>query len=171
MPYLLQLPGFGMQVTMTVLSAIGDITRFPTDKHLVGYAGMGSSVHNSGQTYYTGRITQKGRKELRWAMVQAAWAAVRYHPFWKAHYQQLLSRKSKGKAIVAIARRLLVVVWHVMSQRVADRRARNAFLPPIAAAEARYRSSASSASLRERRRRMQSAHTRACAGVTCHSRY
>lgn len=123
MPYLLQLPGIGMQVTMTVLSAIGDITRFPTDKHLVGYAGMGSSVHDSGQTYYTGRITKKGRKELRWAMVQAAWAAVRYHPFWKAQYQQLLSRKSKGKAIVAIARRLLVVVWHVMSERVADRMA------------------------------------------------
>lgn len=123
MPYLLQLPGFGMRISMTVLSAIGDITRFPTAKHLVGYAGMGSSVHDSGQTYYTGRITKKGRKELRWAMVQAAWSAVRYHPFWKAEYQKLRRRKSKGKAIVAIARRLLVVVWHVMSERVADRRA------------------------------------------------
>jgi transposase len=123
MPYLLQLPGFGMRITMTVLSAIGDITRFPTAKHLVGYAGMGSSVHDSGQTYYTGRITKKGRKELRWAMVQAAWSAVRYHSFWKAQFQQLLRRKSKGKAIVAIARRLLVVVWNVMSERAADRRA------------------------------------------------
>jgi transposase len=42
--YLVQLPGFGLVVSMTVLAAIGDITRFPSPKHLVGYAGLGSSV-------------------------------------------------------------------------------------------------------------------------------
>jgi transposase len=64
-PYLLQLPGFGVINTMTVLSTIGDITRFPTPKKLVGYAGLGGRVHDSGQTHFTGPITKQGRKELR----------------------------------------------------------------------------------------------------------
>ena len=50
------------------LSAIGDITRFPTAKQLVGYAGLGASVHASGQTYQTGHITRQGRKEMRAAL-------------------------------------------------------------------------------------------------------
>jgi|GEM_PF-805070 len=54
MPYLMQLPGFGIIVAMTVLAAIGDITRFPSAKKLVGYAGLGASVHASGETYRTG---------------------------------------------------------------------------------------------------------------------
>ena len=45
--YLVQLPGFGLLTAMTVLSAIGDVTRFPTDKQLVGYAGLGAGVHDS----------------------------------------------------------------------------------------------------------------------------
>jgi transposase len=122
-PYLLQLPGFGLINTMTVLSAIGDVSRFPTSKKLVGYSGLGGSVHDSGQTHFTGRITKQGRKELRWALVEAAWIAVEHHPYWKQEFQKLTHRMKSNKAIVAIARKLLVVIWHVMSERVADRQA------------------------------------------------
>ncbi len=122
-PYLLQLPGFGVITAMTVLSAIGDITRFPTSKKLVSYAGLGGGVHDSGQTHFTGPITKQGRKELRWCLVEAAWVAVEHHPFWKQEFQKLTHRMKTNKAIVAIARRLLVVIWHVMTERVADRKA------------------------------------------------
>jgi len=122
-PYLVQLPGFGLVVSMTVLAAIGDVTRFPSAKHLVGYAGLGASVHDSGKTHRTGRITKQGRRELRWVLVQAAWVAVNTHPHWKEQYQRLTRRKPTNKAIVAIARKLLVVVWHVLTAREADRRA------------------------------------------------
>ena len=122
-PYLMQLPGFGLIITMTILSAIGEITRFPTSKQLVGYSGLGSSVHDSGQTHQTGSITKQGRRELRWALVEAAWIAVDSHPFWKEQYQKLTRRMKSNKAIVAIARKLLVVVWHVMTERVVDRKA------------------------------------------------
>ena len=122
-PYLVQLPGFGLINAMTVLSAIGDITRFPTSKKLVGYSGLGGSVHDSGQTHFSGPITKQGRKELRWALVEAAWVAVEHHPFWKQEFHELTHRMKNKKAIVAIARRLLVVVWHVMTERVADRKA------------------------------------------------
>ena len=122
-PYLLQLPGFGLINVMTVLSAIGDITRFPTSKKLVGYAGLGGRVHDSGQSHFTGPITKQGRKELRWALVEAAWVAVEHHPFWKQEFHKLNQRMKTNKAIVVIAHRLLVAIWHVMSERVADRKA------------------------------------------------
>jgi len=115
--YLMQLPGVGLVVTMTVLSAIGDISRFPSAKKLVGYAGLGAGVHHSGKTKRGKRITKRGRRELRWAMVEAAWRAVRYDLYWKAQYEKLLKRKNKSQAIVAIARKMLVVVWHVLSKQ------------------------------------------------------
>ena len=122
-PFLIQLPGFGLVVSMTILAAIGDVSRFPSPKQLVGYAGLGASVHDSGKTHRTGRITKQGRKDLRWVLVQAAWSAVRYHPHWKQEFERLSRRMHPNKAIVAIARKLLVVVWHVLSESSADRRA------------------------------------------------
>lgn len=69
---LMQLPGVGVVVAMTVLSAVGDITRFEDAKQLVGYSGLGAGVHDSGKTPKEKHITKKGRKELRWIMVEAA---------------------------------------------------------------------------------------------------
>jgi transposase len=54
-PLLLQLPGIGMLLAMTLLSAIGEISRFPSAKQLVGYAGLGARVHASGQVQRGGR--------------------------------------------------------------------------------------------------------------------
>jgi len=79
-PFLMQLPGFAVVTSMTVLAAIGDITRFPSAKKLVGYSGLGASVHASGQTHHTGPITKQGRRELRTVLVEAAWSAVDHHP-------------------------------------------------------------------------------------------
>src|SRR6516225_5945119 len=98
---------------MTILAAIGEISRFPSPQKLVGYSGLGASVHASGQTHHTGPITKQGRRELRTVLVEAAWSAVEHHPFWKAEFARLVPALGKGKAIVAIARKLLVVVWHV----------------------------------------------------------
>jgi transposase len=121
--YLIQLPGIGLITAMTILSAIGDITRFEHAKELVGYAGLGASVHDSGQTHRTGRITKQGRKELRTALVEAAWSAVEYSGFWKAEFERLGRRLDQMKAIVAIARKLLVVIWHVLTEQAADKHA------------------------------------------------
>jgi len=121
---LMQLPGVGVIVAMTVLSAIGDITRFESAKRLVGYAGLGAGVHASGKTYKEKRITKKGRKELRWIMVEAAWRAIRMSPYWKAEYEKYLRRMRKPcQAIVVIARKLLVAIWHVLSKEETDVRA------------------------------------------------
>ncbi|MBE7470380.1 MAG: IS110 family transposase [Anaerolineales bacterium] len=122
-PYLLQLPGIGLITAMTILGAIGEIERFPTAKKLVGYAGLGAKVHSSGQTHRTGGITKQGRKELRAVLVEAAWVAVRYDQHWQEQFERLADRIGRQKAIVAIARKLLIIIWHVLSAKVADRRA------------------------------------------------
>ncbi len=110
-----------MLTAVTILSAIGDIRRFPTAKQLVGYAGLGARVHASGMTYSTGRITKSGRKELRWAMVQVARQAVAHHPHFKVEYERLSVRIGTKKAIVAVARKLLMVVWQVLTKETADK--------------------------------------------------
>ena len=95
---------------MTTLSAIGDITRFETAKRLVGYAGLGTYVHESGKTQFHGSIGKHGRSELRHVLVEAAWVAASKSEYWKAEFERLCRRKPKGVAIVAIARRLLVAM-------------------------------------------------------------
>ena len=123
--FLVQLPGVGVLTAMILLAAIGDIGRFPIDRKLVGYAGLGASVHDSGQTHRTGHITKRGRRELRGAMTEAAWNAVHSHPFWKTEFERLVEGRHlhANAAITAIARQLLVVVWHILSKRQADRQA------------------------------------------------
>jgi transposase len=120
-PLLVQLPGIAMLTAITILAAIGDISRFEDAKHLVGYAGLGTRVHDSGMTRSSGRITKAGRKDLRQAVVNAANHAVGYHEHWKAEMARLEPHLGRSKAIVAIARKLLVAVWYVLSKQEADR--------------------------------------------------
>lgn len=134
MPLLIQLPGVAMLTAITILAAIGDITRFPSAKKLVGYAGLGTRVHDSGMTHTSGRITKTGRRDLRRAMVNAANTAVVHHPHWNKEFERLKAHLGRSKAIVAIARKLLVAVWHVLSQSEADR-----FADPGNVASALYR--------------------------------
>ena len=86
---LLQLAGFGVVTAVTVWAAIGDIQRFEDAQHLVGYAGLGTRVHDSGLTTRTGRITKAGRRDLRVALVEAAQVAANYHPHWKSELARL----------------------------------------------------------------------------------
>jgi transposase len=118
---LMQLPGIGIVIAMTILSAIGDIQRFASADKLVGYSGLGAGVHASGQAHIEKPITKSGRRELRWVLVEAAWRAVRSSPYWKAQYEKYLQRMRRpSQAIVVVARKLLVAVWHVLSKEETD---------------------------------------------------
>jgi transposase len=120
-PRLVHLPGLNLINALTLLAAIGTISRFPDAKHLVGYAGLGARVHDSGMTTRTGGITKAGRTELRSALVEAAQIAANTHPHWKAELKRLEPRLGRNKAIVAIARKLLVTVWYVLATNQPDR--------------------------------------------------
>jgi len=113
--YLMQIPGVGIVITMTILSAIGDIQRFENPKKLVGYAGLGAGVQDSGQKHRDKGLTKSGRKELRWALIEAAWQAIRSNPHWRAVYDRLCHTKHPNQAAAAIARKLLVILWYVLS--------------------------------------------------------
>jgi transposase len=119
---LFQLSGVGLVTAVTLLSAIGDISRFPEAGNLVGYAGMGARVHDSGMTKHTGGITKAGRREMRAVLVEAAQVAVLHDPRWKAELNRLEPRIGRNKAIVAIARKLLVIVWHLLSEHAVEKK-------------------------------------------------
>ena len=122
-PLLIQVPGIGLRGAMAILAAIGDIRRFPEPRKLVGYSGLGARVHASGESYTTGRITKAGRRDLRSAMVTAANLAGLHHVFWRKELERMEPHLGRNRAIVAIARKLLIAVWHVLQKEVADRHA------------------------------------------------
>ena len=117
MMYLMQLPGFGVITGMTVLAAIGDITRFESPRHLASYSGLVPGLEQSGVKLRGKKITKEGRKDLRWAMVEVAQRAVKSDPLWKGRFNELCRRMHKNQAIVVIAHRLLALVWYVLSRR------------------------------------------------------
>lgn len=111
---LMHITGFGVVTAMSVFAAIGDIARFMEPKKLVGYAGLGVRVHDSGMTTHTGKITKAGRRDLRVALVEAAHIAASNHPHWKVELARLQPRLGYNKAIVVIARKLALTVWYVL---------------------------------------------------------
>jgi transposase len=117
MTYLMQLPGFGVITAMTVLAAIGEIQRFDSAKKLASYSGLTGGLDQSGTKFVEKGITKEGRKELRWALVEAAQRAVKSDPRWTRKFQELQKRMHRNQAIVAVARQLLELVWYVLTRR------------------------------------------------------
>jgi hypothetical protein len=100
-----------------VLAAIGDVQRFDTPKHLASYSGLTPGLEQSGTKHRGKGITKEGRRELRWALVEAAQMAVKSDPLWKHRFQEMQKRMHRNQAIVAVARRLLELVWYVLTRR------------------------------------------------------
>src|SRR6266545_3961771 len=121
MTYSMQLPGFGVITGMTVLAAIGEVQRFGSAKHLGSYSGLTGGLDQSGTKNRGKGMTKEGRKELRWAMVEAAQRAVKSDPRWTRKFQELHKRMHRNQAIVAVARQLLELVWYVLTRRQAYR--------------------------------------------------
>lgn len=103
-------PGVGVVVTEVVLSELGSVERFDSLKDATAYAGLVPAKRSSdGKSKELG-ITKQGSRLLRWAMVEAAWQAVRHSPRWRAAFEGLKRRRGAKRAIVAVARRLLGVL-------------------------------------------------------------
>jgi len=114
-PILMQIPGINVFTALAILAEIGNIARFRSPKKLASYAGLVPSLHRSGQKNTTGPITKVGRSRLRWVMVEAAHVAVRYDPNLGRFFYRLKARKGTNVAIVATARKMLVIIWHLLS--------------------------------------------------------
>ncbi len=116
-PRLMQITGVGYFTAFAILGHIGKINRFSTPRKLSSYAGLVPSLHQSGRHRYHGHITKAGSPQLRWLLVEAARSAVRFEPHWQRVYQRIRSRRGDAIAIVAVARKLLVVIWHLLHEQ------------------------------------------------------
>jgi transposase len=104
-------PGAGDIVADIVLSTLGPVDRFRSVDRVASYAGLVPGVRESDRRRKELPITKEGPRILRWALIEAGWVAVRTSRRWKDIFDELAHRRGRKKAIVAVARRLLVVIF------------------------------------------------------------
>jgi transposase len=114
---LLSLTGVDIYTALLIRSEVGCIDRFPDYKRLVSWAGLAPSLHQSGSVEYSGGITRQGSKMLRWAMVEAARVAVRHDERMRVFYERVKRRRGDGKAVVAVACKMLKIIWFMLKRR------------------------------------------------------
>ena len=113
---LMTVPGIDMVVAIGLAAAIGPIARFKGPDQLVSYLGLNPSVHQSGEGRpQHGRITKQGRAHARTMLVEGAWQAVRSPGPLRAFYQRISARRGNHIAAVAVARKLAVIIWHMLT--------------------------------------------------------
>jgi transposase len=112
---LMTLPGVDVVVAQTVLAALGDITRFKDPDRLASYFGLVPSTHQSGEHCYHGPITKRGNRRARWMLIQAAQHVAEHPGPLGVFMRRLLRKKNRNVAVVACARKLAVVAWHMLT--------------------------------------------------------
>jgi transposase len=110
------IPGVGPLISLIFAAEIGDVSRFSTPSKLVGYAGLAPRISQSGERSATGSLSKAGSRTLRWAAVEAANQAWRPTNPFHDHYRRLAARHGKNPAKSAVARKLLITSWHMLSR-------------------------------------------------------
>jgi transposase len=109
-----EIPGISVGNAQNILAEIGtDMSRFPTPEHLVSWAKLCPRTIQSGRVTRAGK-TGKGNPYLKGALGEAASAAAKTNTFLGQRYRRLVKRRGKLKALVALARSILVIVWHLL---------------------------------------------------------
>ncbi|MGQ9513577.1 MAG: transposase [Thermoproteota archaeon] len=102
---------------MLIVAEIDNVERFPEARKLASWAGMVPSMRKSASTVYIGKITKKGSKWLRWILVQAAQKAVVSDKRLGSYYSRVARRRGHNKAIVAVAREMLTIIYHMLRNK------------------------------------------------------
>lgn len=113
-----EMTGIGQRIAEVIVAEIGiDMGRFPSEKHLSKWAGLAPGNNASGGRRRSGRTT-KGNQALRTALVQAAWVAVRKkESYFGVLYQRWKGRLGSKRAIIAVAHRMLEIIYHMLARR------------------------------------------------------
>ena len=114
---LMSIKGIGGLSSGILLSIIGDINDFADEGKLAAYFGIVPRVSNSNETEHSGRITKRGTKLGRTTLIQCALIAQRYSPYLKTYYEKIRGRRGTGKAIVALARKFLGIIYRTLKNR------------------------------------------------------
>jgi transposase len=116
---LAEIPGIGQSGAQAILAEVGlDMTRFPTPEHLVSWAKLCPRTIQSGSKNTSGKAG-KGNPYLKGVLGNAAAGASRTDTFLGERYRRLVKRRGKLKALVAVARSTLVVIWHLLTDPTA----------------------------------------------------
>lgn len=107
---LTSIKGNGSLSATVLLTAIGPIQDFADENKLAAYFGLVPKVQNSNESERSGRITKRGNKLARTALVQCGLVAQRYSPYLKRFYERIKQRRGGGKAKIALARKLVKIV-------------------------------------------------------------
>ena len=114
---LMTIPGIDVTTATTLVAVIGDAHRFPTAKHLAGYLGLTPRIRQSGSSAaHHGRISKEGSAAARHVLVEAAWIAARSPGPLRAFALRTAARRGRHVATVAVARKLAVLCWHLLTR-------------------------------------------------------
>lgn len=108
--WLTSLPGVGLLTAMELLVELGDIDRFERAEQVAAYIGLTPSEYSSGAAVRRGHISRCGKAAVRSRLVEASWIAIRFDRQLAEVYHRLRARQGGKRAIVAVARRLLLRV-------------------------------------------------------------
>ncbi len=126
---LLTITGVNLTVAAGIVAAIGDIDRFSSPQKLVSYFGLNPRVRQSGLgAAHHGRISKVGRSQARAMLVEAAWAAAKAPGPLHAFFVRVRARRGHQVAAVALARKLAVLCWHLLSKETEYRWVRPALV-------------------------------------------
>jgi transposase len=111
---LMTLPGVDVTVAHALLAALGDLSRFKDGDHAASYLGIVPSTRQSADHTYHGRITKHGNGHARWLLVQAAQHLDKHPGPLGVFFRRLAAKKNRNVAVVATARKLVVIAFHML---------------------------------------------------------
>jgi transposase len=110
-------PGVSLMTATTFIAAVGDIRCFPDPRRLVSYPGLDPKVRESGSgAAHHGRISKQGAARSRQMLTEAAIVAVSTPGPMRAFCERVRVRRGSQMAIVAVAHKLAVLFWHVLTR-------------------------------------------------------
>ncbi len=114
---LLTVPGVNVICAAVFLAAVGDVRRFKGSRPVVAYLGLDPRVYQSGSgPARGGRISKQGSPQARWALVEAAQSVAQQPGPMHAFYERIRARKGHNVAVVAVARKLAVLFWCMLTR-------------------------------------------------------
>jgi transposase len=115
---LLQLPGVSATTAATIMAAIGDVSRFPTPRHLVGYFGLNPRVRQSGSDACASRSYLQARAGRRSGRARRSGVGRGPQPgALRAFWERTAAKRGSKIATIAVARKLVVLAWHLLTKR------------------------------------------------------
>jgi transposase len=114
---LMTIPGIGEFSSLVILAELGSVGRFTRAAQVVNFAGLVPTIRQSASSTFTGPITKQGPPILRWILVQNAWIAIRHCAPLRHFFLSVSKRCGRNGAIVATARKLLEIAFHVLKDQ------------------------------------------------------